>query len=92
MNQNNGFFAGPVVMLLSAAILGFFGFSRDWSAPFPDGQVILFMVVLGWTLRITACIFVRLHSGQAGQAVRERSKKLSDILLAVVTAPWRSRL
>jgi len=58
MIQDKGLFAGPVAMLLSAAILGFVGFSRDWSAPFPDGQVILFMVVLGWTLRITACVFV----------------------------------
>ena len=58
MNQNKGLFAGPVVMLLSAAMFGFFGFSRDWSAPFPDGKVILFMVVLGWTLRLTACVFL----------------------------------
>ena len=57
MNQNKGLFAGPVVMLLSAAIFGFFGFFRDWSAPFPDGKVILFMVLLGWTLRISACVF-----------------------------------
>ena len=58
MNQNKGFFAGPMVMLFSAAIFGYFGFSRDWSAPFPDGQVILFMVLLGWTLKITACVFL----------------------------------
>ncbi len=58
MNQNKGLFDGPVVMLLSAAMFGFFGFSRDWGAPFPDGKVILFMVLLGWTLRITACVFL----------------------------------
>ncbi len=58
MNQNKGLFAGPVVMLLSAAIFGFFGFYRDWSAPFPDGKVILFMVLLGWTLRISAGVFL----------------------------------
>jgi len=58
MNQNKGLFAGPVVMLLSAAIFGFVGFFRDWSAPFPDGKVILFMVLLGWTLRISACVFL----------------------------------
>jgi len=58
MNQNNGRFAGPFVMLFSAAIFGFFGFSRDWNAPFPDGKVVLFMVVLGWTLKISAAMFV----------------------------------
>ena len=58
MNQNKGFYAGPVVMLFSAAIFGFFGFSRNWCAPFPDGQVILFMVLLGWTLKISACVFL----------------------------------
>ena len=58
MNQNSGRFAGPFVMLFSAAIFGFFGFSRDWSAPFPDGKVVLFMVVLGWTLKISAVLFL----------------------------------
>ncbi len=58
MNQNNGRLAGPFVMLFSAAIFGFFGFSRDWSAPFPDGKVILFMVVLGWTLKVSAAMFL----------------------------------
>ncbi len=58
MNQNKGLFAGPMVMLLSAAIFGFFGFFRDWSAPFPDGQVVLFMVLLGWTLKISAVVFL----------------------------------
>ncbi len=58
MNQNNGRFAGSFVMLFSAAIFGFFGFSRDWSAPFPDGKVILFMVLLGWTLKVSAAMFL----------------------------------
>jgi len=58
MNQNNGRFAGSFVMLFSAAIFGFFGFSRDWSAPFPDGKVIPFMVLLGWTLKVSAAMFL----------------------------------
>jgi len=58
MNRNNGRFAGPFVMLFSAAFFGYFGFSRDWSAPFPDGKVVLFMVVLGWTLKISAALFL----------------------------------
>lgn len=58
MKEHNGIFAGPFVMLFSAAIFGFFGFSRDWAAPFTDGKVVLFMVLLGWTLRISACLFL----------------------------------
>ncbi len=58
MNQNNGRFAGSFVMLFSAAIFGLFGFSRDWSAPFPDGKVVLFMVLLGWTLKVSAAMFL----------------------------------
>ena len=58
MKTNNELFAGPIVMLFSAALFGFFGFSRDWSAPFPDGKVILFMVVLGWTLKISGSLFL----------------------------------
>ena len=57
MNRNKGLFAGPGVMLFSAAIFGFFGFYmlRPMNAA---GQPILFMVLLTWTLRGAAVLFV----------------------------------
>ena len=59
MKQNRGRFTSPILILVSAAIFGFFGFFyADWNKPFPDGQVVLFMVLLGWTLRISAIVFL----------------------------------
>ena len=57
MNQNNGRFAGSIVMLFSAAMFGYFGFYliKPVSA---SGQPILFMVLLTWTLRISAALFL----------------------------------
>ncbi len=83
MKQDNGRLAGPVVMLFSAAIFGFFGFSRDWSAPFPDGTVVLFMVLLGWTLKISAALF--LVSG-VGSFVKPIAGHLLYALTGVVSA------
>ncbi len=59
MNQNRARFTSPILILVSAAIFGFFGFFyADWNKPFPDGQVVLFMVLLGWTLKISAVVFL----------------------------------
>ena len=57
MNQNNGRFAGSFVMLFSAAIFGVFGFYmlKPVNAL---GQPILFMVLLTWTLRVSAILFL----------------------------------
>ncbi len=57
MNQDKALFAGPGVMLFSAAIFGFFGFYmlKPVNAL---GQPILFMVLLTWTLRGSAVLFV----------------------------------
>ncbi len=58
LNQNKGLFTNPILILLSAAMFGFFGFfCLDWNKPFPDGQVVLFMVLLGWTLKVSAVVF-----------------------------------
>ncbi len=58
MNEKNELFAGPAVMLFSAALFGFFGiFYVDWNALGVDGQVVLFRVLLGWTLKISAGMF-----------------------------------
>lgn len=57
MNQNNGRFAGSFVMLFSAAIFGVFGFYMLKPLN-SQGQAILFMVLLTWTLRISAVLFL----------------------------------
>ena len=58
-NQNKAVLNSPILILLSAAMFGFFGFFYlDWNKPFPDGQVVLFMVLLGWTLKISALVFL----------------------------------
>ena len=49
---------GPLVMLLSAAIFGFFGFFYiNWNTPGVDGDPVLFRVMLGLTLKTTAIFF-----------------------------------
>jgi len=57
MNQINGRFAGPIVMLFSAAMFGYFGF-YVMKPVSTSGQPILFMVLLTWTLRISAALFL----------------------------------
>lgn len=58
MNENNRLFAGPVAMLLSAAIFGFFGFFYvDWNSLSANDHVVLFRVLLGWTLKLSAVVF-----------------------------------
>ncbi len=47
--------AGPVIMGLSAALFGYFGFPMRATAP--DGQVVLFFAILMWTLRASCVCF-----------------------------------
>lgn len=47
--------AGPAIMLLSAAIFGYFGFTMKPVAA--DGTFVLFMAILTWTLRVSAILF-----------------------------------
>ena len=50
--------AGPTIMLVSALLFGFMGFfAINWSTPGVGGQVVLFRVLLGWTLKISAVLF-----------------------------------
>lgn len=56
MNDKAGLLSGPGIMILSAVIFGFFGFSLSTTAP--DAQFVLFMALLAWTLRISAILFV----------------------------------
>ena len=56
MPDKTGQLAGPVIMLLSALIFGYFGYTLKPTAS--DGQFVLFMALLTWTLRISAGLFV----------------------------------
>jgi hypothetical protein len=56
-SQSSPGFAGPGVMLLSAAIFGFFGFFFGMTATTASGQFVLFFAILLWTLRIGAVLF-----------------------------------
>lgn len=50
--------ANPVIMLLSAAIFGYFGFFRGMTATTASGEFVLFFAILLWTLRIGAIMFL----------------------------------
>jgi hypothetical protein len=59
MPEKTGQLAGPAIMLVSALIFGFFGFFYiDWSTPGVDGEPLLFRLLLGWTLKVSAVLFV----------------------------------
>lgn len=52
-------FAGPGMMLISAALFGFFGFFMvNWNTPGVNGQAVLFRVLCGWTLKVSAIVFI----------------------------------
>ncbi|MHC4082662.1 MAG: hypothetical protein ACYS15_11095 [Planctomycetota bacterium] len=56
MPEKTGQLAGPAIMILSALIFGYFGYTLGPTAS--DGQFVLFMALLTWTLRISAALFV----------------------------------
>jgi len=58
--QSNTLLAGPGIMLISAAIFGFFGFTTGFPELTTDNppQIIPMVVVLKWTLRGTAIAFL----------------------------------
>jgi hypothetical protein len=55
--QRQSNFASPVIMLLSAAIFGYFGFFVGLTATTTSGEFVLFYAILLWTLRAGAIIF-----------------------------------
>ncbi|MHC4415317.1 MAG: hypothetical protein ACYS0G_08540 [Planctomycetota bacterium] len=51
-------FTGPAVMLLSAAIFGYFGFATAWNQYSAlTGEFLLFVALLEWTLKGSALAF-----------------------------------
>ena len=53
-------FAGPGVMLFSAAVFGYFGFFHGivWNSPGAGGQPVLFWAILEWALKGAAIAFI----------------------------------
>ncbi len=59
MTERAGIFTGPVVMLLSAALFGYFGFMMSWNHHSAiTGQFLLFVALLEWTLKGSALAYV----------------------------------
>lgn len=50
--------AGPGIMLLSAAIFGYFGFASSFNHQGTAGQLLVFVVMLEWTLKVSAIVFL----------------------------------
>ncbi|MCH2162292.1 MAG: hypothetical protein MK085_10520 [Phycisphaerales bacterium] len=44
-------FSGPGVMLISAALFGYFGFFTSWSTTGTDGQFLPFVAIVEWSLK-----------------------------------------
>lgn len=53
-----GLLEGPGVMLLSAAIFGYFGFFIGLTGQTAAGQTVFFFSLLVWTLRVSAIGFI----------------------------------
>ena len=58
MPEKTGQLAGPAIMILSALIFGFFGFFYTWNTHGAEGEFVLFPALLGWTLKISAILFL----------------------------------
>lgn len=76
-------------MLLSAGIFAYFGFATTWIYTGVNGQFLLFVVLLDWTLKITAIAFgvsalLTLVQPFAGNLVYSVSGLLSAAMFAIV--------
>jgi hypothetical protein len=58
MTPSNRDLAGPGIMLLSAALFGYFGFATTWLTTGSSGQYLLFVAILEWTLKVSAIGFL----------------------------------
>ena len=50
--------AGPGIMLLSAGLFGYFGFTSQWISTGANGQYLFFVDLLEWTLKGSAVLFL----------------------------------
>lgn len=58
MSQHNHDLAGPGIMLLSAALFGYFGFATTWLTTGNAGQYLIYVSILEWALKASAIGFV----------------------------------
>ena len=88
--RNASIMAGPGIMLLSAAIFGYFGFAMGWvHTSATTGQVVPFVPLLEWTLKGTAIVFLlsavlTFWRPRAGNLLYAASGLLSAALFVVV--------
>ena len=66
--------AGPVLMFVSAAIFGYFGYWTTWLHTGVDGQTLAFVLIEEWTLKICAVGFalagvIALGKPRAGELI-----------------------
>lgn len=80
------------MMLVSAALFGFFGFVMQWSTVGVNGQTLAFMVLFIWTMRITAVwflvsallVFTRRREGYLLYAVGGLASAIGLVVIAVM--------
>lgn len=92
MTERTGRGGDPVVMLVSAALFGFFGFVVQWSTIGINGQTLPFMVLFIWTMRITALwflvsallVFARRREGYLLYAVGGLGSAIALVVIAVM--------
>ncbi|MCI0677077.1 MAG: hypothetical protein L0Y42_15045 [Phycisphaerales bacterium] len=88
MNRTIG--AGPGIMLLSAAIFGFFGFTTSWIYySGTTGQFLFFVALLDWTLKGAAigfliCGLITFFAPVAGNALYCIVSMLSAVSFLIV--------
>lgn len=84
--------AGPGVMLISAAIFGYFGFGITWlTTSSITGQYLPFVAIFEWTLKIGAIAFlasgvITFAQPLAGNVLYAVASMLSAIAMAIVLA------
>lgn len=64
-------------MLLSAALFGYLGFTTTWNYTGANGEFLLFVALLDWTLKISAIAFV------ASAAVTLAQPMVGSVMFAV---------
>ena len=57
-HRDKAWLAGPGMMTISAVLFGYFGFFTAWNTTGVNGQFLLFVAVLEWTLKGSAILFV----------------------------------
>ena len=89
MANRDAMLSGPFIMLLSAAIFGYFGYFIGLTPTATTGEYVFFFALLLWTLRIGAVAFavagvLTLIARVIGNAIYAVAGLLSAIALVVV--------